>query len=460
MKKPTFARLTSALALSLLAASSAVHAEFTAEHSTSADVLISKLLGEGVTVSNVKIVSSNVSVGTFSGAQDVIGFDTGVMLSSGNIQNAVGANISESISYVNLLPGDPQLNSLIPGYSTYDATVIEFDFVPQNDVISFQYVFSSDEYNEWVNTAFNDVFGFFLDGKNIAKVPGTDISVSINNVNGGNPIGQNMSNPQYYINNSIYSGGGSIFTGMDGLTVVLSAQAHVPPGQTHHFKLAVADAGDFVYDSNVFIKAESFASVVIDTDEDGIPDQDDNCANVMNPEQTDSDGDGVGDACDQTAPAPEMGFVKLTGGGAVQGAAGHSRAQNSFGFNIKSTATGIEARVEFNDGNRGKASEGHSPLQIKIKGNIDQIVAVGEEMGGAGVEFTAPCTVRTLLADNERVLNMCKVRIVDFGNPGTGSKKKGIPADQFNLKIIEGPSAGYNSGEMDLIRGNVKSHNE
>ena len=460
MKVTTYKNLVSVLTLSLLATSGAAQAEFTAEHSTSADVLLTKLLGEGVTVSNVRIESSNVSVGTFSGAQDVIGFDSGIVLSSGNIQNAVGANISESISYINVLPGDPQLNSLIPGYRTYDATYIEFDFVSQNDVISFQYVFSSDEYNEWVNTSFNDVFGFFLDGVNIAKVPGTDITVSINNVNGGNPIGQNMSNPQYFINNSLYDGGGSIYTGMDGLTVVLSAQANVIAGQSYHFKLAIADAGDFIYDSNVFIKAESFAAVVADTDGDGVADPDDNCANVMNPEQTDLDGDGAGDACDLTAPAPEMSFVKLTGGGAVQGAKGHSRAQNSFGFNIKSAANGIDVKLEYNDGNRGMASQGHSPLQIKIKGSIDQIVAINDEMGGTGVELTAPCTVRTLQADNERVLNMCQVRIVDYGNPGTGSKKKGIPADQFHLEIIEGPSAGYNSGDIDLVRGNVKSHNE
>ena len=65
------------------------------------------------------------------------------------------------------------------GYSTYDATTLEFDFVAPTDVISFQYVFASDEYNEWVNSSFNDAFGFFLDGVNIAKIPGTDINVAM-----------------------------------------------------------------------------------------------------------------------------------------------------------------------------------------------------------------------------------------------------------------------------------------
>jgi hypothetical protein len=37
--------------------------------------------------------------------------------------------------------------------------------------------------------------------------------------------------------------------------------------------------------------------VVTDTDADGVPDEDDNCPTTPNPDQADTDGDGVGDAC-------------------------------------------------------------------------------------------------------------------------------------------------------------------
>lgn len=229
----------------------------TVSNMTSPEDLVAKLLGEGVEVSNISFKGTSNSAGTFSGGASIIGFEEGIILSSGSVHNVVGPNIEDDITEDNDLPGDSDLNTLISG-KTQDATVLEFDFIPETDTLAFQYVFASDEYNEYTNSSYNDVFGFFLNGKNVALLPGTDIPVSINNVNGGKPYGENAQNSEYFRNNDLDDGGGEINTEMDGLTVVLEVKAEVKANEVNHIKLAIADVGDASLDSNVLFKAGSF----------------------------------------------------------------------------------------------------------------------------------------------------------------------------------------------------------
>ncbi len=224
--------------------------------------LVNKLLGTGVEVSNVQYHGVNHAAGIFSGGSGIIGFDDGIILSTGKMSDVIGPNKADSTTTANGQPGDSNLDSLIPGYKTFDRAALEFDFIPNTNILTFDYVFGSEEYNEWVYSPYNNVFGFFLNGKNVAIIPGTtNTPVSINNVNGGNPYGSsNAKNKEYFRNNDLDDGGGSIDTELDGLTVVLKVTANVNPGVINHIKLAIADAGDNVLDSDVFIRSGSFAS--------------------------------------------------------------------------------------------------------------------------------------------------------------------------------------------------------
>ncbi|MCI0638185.1 MAG: choice-of-anchor L domain-containing protein [Gemmataceae bacterium] len=192
----------------------------------------------------------SASAGTFTGGDPVIGLESGIILSTGGVKNVEGTNTTELMTQNNGLAGNATLDGLTGGFTTNDATVLDFDFVANSSTLQFQYVFASDEFNEWKNTRYNDVFAFFVDGQNIALLPnsnGPQGPVSINNSN------LVVNNSQFFINNDLASGLPRE-TEMDGLTTVLTATATVNPGQTYHIKLAIADASDHLWDSNVFIK--------------------------------------------------------------------------------------------------------------------------------------------------------------------------------------------------------------
>ena len=155
---------------------------------------------------------------------------------------------------------------------TLDASVLEFDIVPASDRLTLQFVFASEEYNEFANTSFNDVFGLFIGGTNRALLPDGVTIVSIDSVNGGNPLGVDPRNPDFYVNNDCSDGPCPIDMQADGKTIVLSITAPVDAGEVNHVKVAIADAGNGGLDSWIFLKEASLrATEVCDNgvDDDG-----------------------------------------------------------------------------------------------------------------------------------------------------------------------------------------------
>jgi hypothetical protein len=222
--------------------------------------LAQSLAGAGVTISNVTYSGTNESSGQFQGGLSIIGFEEGVILSSGFAVDTIGPNTSDGTSRDIGTPGDPDLTAL-SGFPTFNATVLEFDLVPQADTLTFQYVFASEEYNEFVNTQFNDVFAFFVNGVNCATVGSPPVPVSINTINNGNPFGNPpVSHPELYRNNDLNDPGATIDAQADGLTVVLTCTAGVNAGVVNHIKLAIADSSDPILDSYVHLRANSFVS--------------------------------------------------------------------------------------------------------------------------------------------------------------------------------------------------------
>ena len=134
------------------------------------------LLDNGVTISNAKfngsdgIIGCNL-IGKFeTGSTPTnIGMETGLILASGGVSVAVGPNDTDEIMVPSTCAAyyDENLVSIASGPTT-DVAVLEFDFIPWDNRVTFSFVFGSEEYMEYVGQGYNDVFGFFVEGTNPA----------------------------------------------------------------------------------------------------------------------------------------------------------------------------------------------------------------------------------------------------------------------------------------------------
>ncbi|WP_445457532.1 choice-of-anchor L domain-containing protein [Flavobacterium sp. HNIBRBA15423] len=220
-------------------------------------------------ISNVSVTGANfptgeLSYGYFSGAGTTFPFQDGIILSTGRVSIAPGPTTPTADGGDNIVwNGDADLDQIL-NVNSSNATVLEFDFIPLGDMISFDYIFSSEEYEENTNypCIYSDGFAFLLKPvgassyQNLALIPNTSIPVKVTTVhplitaNGGCPA----QNEQYFdqFNPTEYP------TVYNGQTVVLTAQSSVVPGTQYHIKLVIADEDDARFDSAIFLKGGSF----------------------------------------------------------------------------------------------------------------------------------------------------------------------------------------------------------
>ncbi|MDC1179876.1 choice-of-anchor L domain-containing protein [Flavobacteriaceae bacterium] len=206
-------------------------------------------------------------IGYFSEISDNFEFSQGIILSSGDASLGTGPNpgIGNESSGDFGWPGDIDLTTLLEqtdsaNDNTNNASVIEFDFVPISNNISFRFIMASEEYDQGsFECSFSDIFGFFLTNEdgvttNLAVLPDSDTPILVTNIHPDNGV-CGAANPEYF---GGYVAEGESPIAYDGYTRAFTAQSEVVPGQTYHIKLAVADAGDSALDTAVFLEGGSF----------------------------------------------------------------------------------------------------------------------------------------------------------------------------------------------------------
>ncbi|MEJ6980813.1 OmpA family protein [Pedobacter sp. P351] len=264
--------------------------------------------GQGVVVGNIKFHGNFLSIGSFSNSGNVLDLQKGLVLSTGSAYNVAGMNNKYNQTYAfGDVEKDADLQKIVKP-NVYDVSMVEFDFVPMGNSLQFNYQFGSEEYPEYVGSAYNDVFAFFVSDENtknnIALIPGKSEPVSINTVN-------HKTNQEFFIDNNVFSSAvtkrqapsverrpmgffPSIWHGIknffssrpeesaetayirtdptlvkkarpalyrflqfDGVTKKLVAQTYVVPYKKYHLKIIIADVADNIYDSGVFVEDRS-----------------------------------------------------------------------------------------------------------------------------------------------------------------------------------------------------------
>ena len=223
--------------------------------------LVSEVVGTGTTVvgGTETFIGSPIAAGTFTGGlASGLGFDAGIILTSGTATDAVGPNSETGKTTVLGVPGDAELDTLVPGFTTFDATVVSFDFMTATGDLFFDFIFASEEYNEFIDGGVSDAFGLFVDGTNVAIAP-NGAPISIDTVNCGDPFDALHPDDNCGVFNNNDTG---VFDlEYDGFTDVLTAAiTGLSTGDVHTLAFKIADTGDAALDSAVFIRADSVAT--------------------------------------------------------------------------------------------------------------------------------------------------------------------------------------------------------
>ncbi len=240
----------------------ATGAELTYTQSTALQ-MANAIFGDGVQVTGASYTGPASSAAVYSNGQlspGVVPSNTGVILSTGRAADFTqssgdpnrNAGTTTDTSGVN---NNAQFNT-VAGASTFDAVWLDVDFIPTGDEMTMQFVFSSEEYPEFINSQFNDVVGVWINGTLVPIEVGNG-KTTVNNINGTTEENLFRSNTNDAFN-----------TEMDGFTVTLTLKIPVNPGVVNSIRIGIADTADARYDSNLLIAGNSVQTVLVAGNDD------------------------------------------------------------------------------------------------------------------------------------------------------------------------------------------------
>jgi hypothetical protein len=240
----------------------ATGAELTYNTNATALQMANSIFGDGTTVVGASYSGPANSSAIYSNGQLAPGVtpsNTGVILSTGNVrdftQSSGDPNRNAGTSTDTTGSNNNSQFNAVAGRTTYDAVWMDVDFIPTGDVMTINFIFSSEEYPEYVNSNYNDIIGVWINGQFVPITVGNG-TTAINNINP-------QTEPNLFISNT----GDQYNTEMDGFTLELKLTIPVIAGVVNSIRIGIADVGDAQYDSNLLIAADSVQTRLVALDD-------------------------------------------------------------------------------------------------------------------------------------------------------------------------------------------------
>lgn len=228
----------------------------------------------GETTTGDTFTSGKNSYGSFDKNGSSFPFANGIVLSTWSSVYSPGPFVREPANTTKSgssnWKGDTDLEKALNKGNTLNATVLEFDFIPQTNFIRFNYIFASNEYQDNFPCDYSDGFAFLIKEntaggtyQNLAVLPdGTTVSSTT-----VHPALSFNSKTCAAVNDTYFeqlNTGPTNTSPIDyaGQTKRLTAQTAVKAGTSYHIKLVIADQNGNYYDSAVFLEAGSFSSKI------------------------------------------------------------------------------------------------------------------------------------------------------------------------------------------------------
>lgn len=277
------------ISLVFLSCITSVNAQIVTDNTvTPVDAVHDHLKGQGVLINSVNFSGTGYQIGSYDAGSSSFPFMEGVLMATGDVALAEGPNTNVGMTQGTGTGGDMDIEQLMDGGTgsavSYDAAILEMEFVALMDTFKLKYIFASEEWNEYIANTIVDGVGIFISGpgitgsysspggypngsQNIAVIPTTNQIVNVNTINNGATNTGPCLNCGFFVSNDATS---ATFADIefDGYTIPMIASIPVECGETYHVKIVIADATDNTFDSGLFFPEHGMFTTGSDIDYD------------------------------------------------------------------------------------------------------------------------------------------------------------------------------------------------